>query len=118
VTVTVAGSETVAISRADFIRSKLRWRVDGSDGVLAGQTVVITYDNGILKDNTSATGIEIGRAVVNALGVWTLDLTLTSASDVRNPSAGSTVFKTAPTTIRATSLLTPTATATRAITLK
>jgi len=105
VTVTVTGNETITISRADFIRSSLRWRVTGTSTVLAGQTITIAYDNGTLRPlGTSLAGFVIGTAVVDATGVWDLDLRLTSPTDARNPDALNT-FVIRPNRIRATSPL-------------
>ena len=114
VTVSVAGAETIAIGRSEFVPSMLRWRVDGTDSVPANQTVTITYDNGTLIDGTPLVGTVIATAVVDALGIWTVDLRLTSATDLRNPNASNT-FDARPSRIRATSSLGATATAAIAI---
>src|SRR5262245_5157758 len=64
VTVTVQANEVVAFVRADFIGNKLRWRIDGTDTIHAGQTITVTYDNGTAKNGTPLTGTVIGTAVV------------------------------------------------------
>ena len=116
VTVNVTGNETITITRADFVRSSLRWRVSGTTSVLAGQTITIAYDNGTLRPlGSSLVGFVIGTAVVDATGAWDLDLRLTSATDPRNPDSANT-FVIRPNRIRATSPLGGRATA--AIALK
>jgi hypothetical protein len=105
VSVNVQGNETITIVRSDFIANKLRWRVEGTSSLIAGQTLTIAYDNGSLRPlGTSLAGFVIGTATVDAAGAWVLDLTLTSASDPRNPSAANT-FIIRPNRIRVTSPL-------------
>jgi hypothetical protein len=105
VTVNVLGNETITIVRADFIVNKLRWRVEGTSSLAAGQTMTIAYDNGSLRPlGTSLAGFVIGTATVDAAGAWTMDLILTSASDPRNPNAANT-FVIRPNRIRVTSPL-------------
>lgn len=104
VTVTVAGIETLSVTRADFVRISLRWRVDGTDSIHANQTITITYEDGKLLDGTLLQGTVIGTAVVDATGAWILDLRLTSPTDLRNPNA-TNLFARRPSQIRATSSL-------------
>src|SRR4029453_2379815 len=95
----------LTLTRQDYIVSKRRWRVDGTSTVSGGQTVFITYADGTFADGTSAAGTLIGTAQV-AAGLFTLDLTLAAANDLRNP-ANSTLFKAGlqPRNIRVTSSL-------------
>lgn len=105
VTVNITGNETITISRAEFTQSTLRWRVEGTSSLLAGQTITIAYDNGSLRPlGTSLAGYVIGTAVVSPTGVWVLDLRLTSTTDPRNPAA-TNVFVIRPNRIRARSPL-------------
>ena len=105
VTVNITGNETITVARAEFIRSTLRWRVEGTTSLRAGQTITIAYDNGTLRPlGTSLVGYVIGTAVVDAAGAWALDLRLTSATDPRNPSA-TNVFVIRPNRVRITSPL-------------
>jgi hypothetical protein len=117
VSVTVNGAETVTVSRADFIRSKLRWRVDGTAAPIAGQTITVTYANGTLTGGASATSCVLGTALVDAAGAWTLDRPLTTAESTTclNPQANA--FSARPTSVKGTSSLTGAA-GTRAIALK
>ncbi len=110
VTINIAAAEGITIARADFVRSTLRWRVSGTDTVLAGQTLTIAYDNGRLLNGTLLQGTVIGTAVVDATGAWALDLRV-QATDIRNASGGSALFSTAPTRIRVSSPLLGLATA-------
>lgn len=105
VTVNVVGNETLTIIRAEFIQSTLRWRVEGTSTLRAGQTITIAYDNGSLRPlGSSLAGFVIGTAVVDGAGAWALDLRLTSASDARNPAATG-LFVIRPNRIRVTSPL-------------
>jgi Bacterial cadherin-like domain len=105
VTVTLSAGDILGITRSDYIANKRRWRVDGTSTVSGGQTVFITYADGTFADGTSAAGTLIGTAQV-AAGLFTLDLTLAAANDLRNP-ANSTLFKAGlqPRNIRVTSSL-------------
>jgi hypothetical protein len=116
VTVTVLANELVAFVRADFIGNKLRWRIDGTDSVHAGQTITVTYDNGTAKNGTPLAGTVIGTAVVDPTGLWTVDL-IVGTTDIRNVANG-TLFTSRPTRVRATSSLSGAATATNPITLR
>jgi hypothetical protein len=67
--------------------------------------MTIAYDNGTLRPlGTSLAGYVIGTATVDATGAWFLDITLTNASDPRNPNAANT-FVIRPNRIRITSPL-------------
>jgi hypothetical protein len=69
VTVTVAPQEIIAITPPVLFRTaKLRWRVAGTDSVIAGQLVTISLANG------TAAGTVIGTAVVDAAGNWAFDI--------------------------------------------
>ncbi len=101
-TVTLAGGETLGITRADYIVNKRRWRVDGTSSVTGTQTIFISYANGTFADGTSAAGTLVGTTQVVG-GLFTLDLTLAGTNDPRNPT--SALFSVRPTAIRATSSL-------------
>lgn len=49
-TVTVGALETVTAARAEYTARSLRWRVEGISNILSGQTVYITYDDGVMAD--------------------------------------------------------------------
>ena len=105
VTVNVTGNETITVVRAEFVQSTLRWRVEGTTSLNAGQTITIAYDNGSLRPlGSSLSGFVIGTAVVNPTGGWALDLRLTSATDPRNPG-GANLFVIRPNRIRVSSPL-------------
>jgi hypothetical protein len=106
VTVTVSGAEQIA-GTATFRTDKRRWIVTGTDSVIAGQTLTITYTNGTLQNGASAAGTVIGRAVVDAAGNWLLDLV--GASGVLDPT-NTSVFRSLPTSVRVTSPLNGSAT--------
>jgi hypothetical protein len=99
----VANTETITFVRSDFIGNKLRWRIDGTDTVLAGQTMTVTYNNGTRSNGTSLVGTVIGTATVDPTGAWTVDLVV-GTNDIRNMSNGA-LFGVRPTQVKATSSL-------------
>ena len=103
VTVTLTGGETLAITRAEYIQSKRRWRVQGTSTVIATQTVYIMYADGTFADGTPAVGTLVGTAQVDPAGLWALDLALAGANDPRNPT--STLFSVSPLRIYAITTL-------------
>lgn len=103
VTVTLSGGETLAITRADYIANKRRWRIDGTSTVIAAQTVFVTYANGTFADGSSAVGFLVASGTVDPTGLFTIDMTLAGANDPRNPTA--TLFSVRPTLIRAATTL-------------
>jgi hypothetical protein len=116
VTVVVANTETIAFVRSDFIGNKLRWRIDGTDTVLAGQTITVTYNNGTRSNGTSLVGTVIGTATVDPTGAWTIDLVVGS-TDIRNLS-NPALFGTRPSQVKATSSLSGAASQTNTIALR
>jgi hypothetical protein len=116
VTVVVANAETIAFVRSDFIGNKLRWRIDGTDTVLAGQTITVTYNNGTRANGTSLVGTVIGTATVDVTGAWTVDLVVGS-NDIRNLS-NPALFGTRPSQVKATSSLSGAASQTNPIALR
>jgi len=109
-TVAVAPNEVIVFGKHQFVQSKNRWTVDGTDNVIQGQTITIVYENGTLVGaaapcNGTATNPNcvIGTAVLDGLGNWLLDKVGVTGS--ANPKAGTTVWKVAPTFIRAFSTL-------------
>jgi hypothetical protein len=123
VTVSVAASETITITRSDFVRNNFRWRLAGTDNVLAGQTLTISYVNGTVRGGPTngAAGTVIGTAVVDATGAWALDQ-IVSGTGLLNPSntggnATGPFWASPPTQIRVTSGLSGVS-ATRSISLK
>jgi hypothetical protein len=101
-TFNVTGNERITILRAEFIRNKLRWRVEGTSDLIAGQTITIAYDNGSLVGGLSLAGFVLGTAVVDATGAWALD-TAVPAGAPWDPGAAGYVVR--PNRIRATSPL-------------
>jgi VCBS repeat-containing protein len=109
-TVTVAANEIIIFGKHQYVQPKNRWTVDGTDNIVEGQTITIVYENGTLVGaaapcNGTATNPNcvIGTAVVDGLGNWLLDKVGVTGS--ANPKAGTTVWKVAPTFIRAFSTL-------------
>jgi Bacterial Ig domain len=102
VTVNAIGSDVVVISSALFrIDRQKRWKVTGT-GTAPGATIHITYDNG----GPGIAGLEIGTAVVDALGNWTLDTT--GNTGLLDPTTIPVAQR--PTRVRATSSLNGSAT--------
>jgi cadherin-like protein len=85
VTVTVAGSEAITITKAIYKQGNIgggisaRWTVTGADSVREGQTMSVVYVNGTLKAGGSCNGTTtlaacvIGTATVDPLGNYTVD---------------------------------------------
>jgi hypothetical protein len=124
VTVSVAAAEVITITRSDFVRNNFRWRLAGTDTVLAGQTLTITYTNGTVRGGVTngAAGTVIGTAVVDATGAWALDQVVSSIGVLNPTNTGGnatnpTFWSSPPTQIRVTSGLSSVST-TRAISLK
>ena len=110
-TINVALNEVIAFGKHQFVQNKNRWTVDGTDNIIQGQTITIVYENGWLVGaaapcNGTATNPScvIGTAVVDGLGAWAIDK-LVPATGAINPKSGTSVWKTAPTFIRAFSTL-------------
>jgi hypothetical protein len=109
-TVTVSPGEVITFGKHQFVQNKNRWTVDGTDNIIEGQTITIVYEDGTLVGatapcNGTATNANcvIGTAVVDGLGNWLLDKV--GVSGPANPKAGSSIWKVAPTHIRAFSTL-------------
>lgn len=89
VTVTVAGGETVAITRAEFVRSKNRLRAQGTISPAASQTITVRFLN--------SAGTVLGTAgstIADAAGNWTVDTATslpTGASRIRATSSNGSV---------------------------
>jgi hypothetical protein len=99
VSVTIAASENITITRSDYIQNKRRWRVEGTDSVAGGQQVFIMYANGTFADGTSAAGYLVGTTSVLTGGLWALDFAVAGTNDPRNPT--SNLFSVRPTQIYA-----------------
>jgi hypothetical protein len=69
VNVVAAPNEVIAINQAEFRRTAARWRINGTDTVLAGQTLNLD-----LVQPTGAV-LPIGTASVDAAGAWVFDQT-------------------------------------------
>jgi len=108
VTVNVLASENIVVVSALFRTNQSRWIIDGTDNLVAGQTLTIAYDDGVLTNGASAAGTQIGTAVVDALGAWLLDIR--DAAGVLNPT-NFAAFQLLPTRIRVTSTFGGTTTA-------
>ncbi len=94
VTMTVNATEAIVITKSVFTTSKLRWQLDGTDSLIAGQALQMQYDiatpptyriNGVCTAMTAATNPVIATPVVDALGNWAVDTTVNSAG-LRNPT--------------------------------
>ena len=109
-TVTVLANESIVFGKHQFVQNKNRWTIDGTDNIIEGQTITVVYENGTLVGaaaacNGTATNPNcvIGTTTVDALGGFLLDKV--GVSGPANPKAGSTIWKVAPTFIRAFSTL-------------
>ncbi|MBI4290419.1 MAG: cadherin-like domain-containing protein [Betaproteobacteria bacterium] len=93
VTVQVAAAETISFTRAEYIVSKSRIKVQGTISPAANQTVKVEFVN--------SAGTVLGTAgtvVADAAGNWTLDTTVarpTGTSAVKATSSNGTVRSTA-----------------------
>jgi hypothetical protein len=86
-TVTVGGAEAIVVSKSQYVVSKNRWVVTGTDSANAGQTLTIAYTGGTYKVAGACTGNAAGAVVGTAdvvAGAWAFDQILTSAG-VLNP---------------------------------
>ncbi|GAB3775042.1 hypothetical protein GCM10028796_50440 [Ramlibacter monticola] len=110
-TVNVAANELITFGKHQFVQNKNRWTIDGTDNIIQGQTITVVYENGTLVGaaapcNGTATNPNcvIGTAVLDGLGNWAMDK-LVPATGAINPKSGTSVWKVAPTFIRAFSTL-------------
>jgi len=89
VTVTVNATETIVMTKSQYVGKQNRWVVTGTDSAPAGQTLTLAYTGGTYKVAGSctgnSTGTVVGSAPVDALGDWAFDAILTSAG-VLNPT--------------------------------
>jgi hypothetical protein len=106
----VAQNEIITFGKHQFVQNKNRWTVDGTDNVIEGQTITIVYENGLLVGasapcNGTATNPNcvIGTSPVDGLGAWGIDKVGVGGN--LNPKAGSSIWVTPPTHIRAFSTL-------------
>jgi len=109
-TVTVALNEIIQFGKHQFVQNKNRWTVDGTDNIIEGQTITIVYENGWLVGAAAACNgtaanpsCVIGTSLVDGLGAWGIDKVGVSGN--LNPKGGTSIWKTAPTHIRAFSTL-------------
>ncbi|MEJ8834922.1 Ig-like domain-containing protein [Ramlibacter sp. AN1133] len=109
-TVTVALNEVITFGKHQFVQNKNRWTIDGTDNIVQGQTITVVYEDGWLVGapaacNGTATNANcvIGTSPVDGLGNFLLDKV--GVSGALNPKAGTSIWKTAPTRIRAYSTL-------------
>lgn len=98
VVVTVNATEAIVVTKSIFTAKSLRWVVAGTDSLIASQTLTVKYDiatpptykvNGVCTAMTAATNPVIGTAAVDALGNWTLDVTVNSAGTINPTNTGS-----------------------------
>ncbi len=98
VTMTVNATEAIVVQKSIFTAKSLRWTVTGTDSLVAGQTLSITYDiatpptykkNGVCTAMTAADNPVIGTATVDALGAWSYDTTVSSAGFINPTNTGS-----------------------------
>jgi VCBS repeat-containing protein len=89
VTVTVASAETVSITRAEYVVSKSRIRVQGAVSPAAGQSITVVFLNSVGTVLGTA-----GTVAADALGAWTVDTVValpTGANRVRATSSNGSV---------------------------
>jgi len=108
-TVTVVAGETIALSRARFEVGGLRWRVDGTDTILASQTITVAYENGVVNSGPNAgqtcDGTDripecvVGTTGVTPTGDFSLDVKIQAGTN-RDPRVNA-IWRTAPTRVRA-----------------
>jgi hypothetical protein len=118
VTVSVSATELIVAAKATYTQRSGRWVVTGTDSPAAGQTLTIKYVDGIFKVNgvcpatSNAAGTTVGTAIVDGLGNWTFDqtVTLTSVLNPSNTSNTAGFWCTPPKTVRITSSLSPAST--------
>jgi len=98
VTMTVNATEAIVVQKSIFTGRTWRWTVAGTDSLTASQTLTITYDittpptykvSGVCTAMTAATNPVIGTALVDPLGNWTYDTSVTSAGTVNPTNTGS-----------------------------
>jgi len=98
VSVTVAGTENIVVTKSIFTAKTWRWVVSGTDSVSSGQTLTIKYDittpptykvGGVCTAMTAATNPVIGTAAVDNLGNWAYDVLGTSAGLTNPTNTGS-----------------------------
>ena len=125
-TVTVSAAEAIVVAKDIYTQARGRWTVQGTISPAAGQTLTMTYVDGIFRVNgvcpaaSNAAGTVIGTATVDALGNWLYDQILPSTTGVLNPSnTGNSAgfWCSPPKSLRITSSLTGTS-VTSAISLK
>ncbi|HEY0823506.1 MAG TPA: Ig-like domain-containing protein, partial [Ramlibacter sp.] len=98
-------SETITVARAQFEGDgKNRWRVDGTDSILAGQTLSVVYADGVLRSTgTSCNGTASipacvsGTVVVDGAGGYSLDQQGVSGTKV---PTSTTAWSVLPRTVR------------------
>ena|ERR1051325_8778248 len=78
--------ETIVVSSANYRGDQLRWTVNGTETLQAGQLVNIVN----IGSTTAVKNVLVGQAVVPAGGAWTLDIRGVASSLV--PSAGDRVI--------------------------
>jgi hypothetical protein len=107
-TVEVLLNEIIAFDKRQYVTSKNRWVVSGTDNVRQDQTITIVYENGQLRnaaapcDGTAGNAdCLVGTAVVNSAGNWGIDKVGTGRLNPRDPA----VWLVQPTHIRAFSTL-------------
>ena len=110
-TVTVQGSEAIAIAKSRFTGGKIggsasaRWTVTGTDSVLQGQTLTIVYNNGKLKNQLSSCNgtatipdCVIDTTVVDVTGAYAYDKVRAPGGATDPTDTG--VWATTPTSIK------------------
>ncbi|MCB1907144.1 MAG: cadherin-like domain-containing protein [Rhodocyclaceae bacterium] len=90
VTVDLAGAETLVATRAEFVQSKGRWRVEGTTDIAAGHQVTAVLSGTVAGAPCNADGRVIGSGIT-AAGALALDFTVAigSASDPRTTDCDS-----------------------------
>ncbi|GAB3776971.1 hypothetical protein GCM10028796_55440 [Ramlibacter monticola] len=90
--VTVLAAETITPVQTQFTPAALRWRINGTDTVRAGQTLTIVYGDGKTRSGITCSGLIatgeclIGTAIVDAAGGWSLDKII-AAGTAQDPTS-------------------------------
>jgi len=130
VAMSVSLTDQPVITRSQYTSKSFRWVVDGTVAASAGQTIKLTYIDGIKRatdgscpNAINVAGMTVGTATVDAANNWVFDRILSPTTGVLNPTntnnstPNGSFWCTPPRNIRATSSLTG-ATANNAIATK
>jgi hypothetical protein len=102
--VTVAAAETITTTLTQFTVAAMRWRINGTDTVRAGQTLTLVYADGRTRSGLACDGTStaahcvIGTTAVDAAGGWTLDKII-GAGTAQDPTSA-VYWQKAPTRVK------------------